>query len=54
MMENYLTHEEIILMRKAGKIAAKILHRIGSKIRPGITTKQIEDEFDNNLSNYSE
>jgi methionyl aminopeptidase len=36
------TKEEIILIRKAGKILAEIINKIKKQIRPGITTAQID------------
>lgn len=48
-----LTDNEIQTMRQAGKVAAAILKKIGKILQPGITTKDIEKFFDNQLANYS-
>ncbi len=51
-MSEPLTAESLILMRKAGKVAAKILKRLKSLIKPGITSKDIEQFFEKELTKY--
>jgi methionyl aminopeptidase len=38
--------EEIKIMAEGGKILAKIMERISKKVRPGITTKQLDELFE--------
>ncbi|MEI8350357.1 MAG: type I methionyl aminopeptidase [Candidatus Omnitrophota bacterium] len=52
-MTELLSEAEIVTMREAGKVAASILEHIGTIIRPGITTKDIEYTFDERLSTYN-
>ncbi len=51
-MTERLSPEEIADMRKAGKVAALILKKLGKLIKPGITTKQIEETFDKYIAGY--
>jgi len=44
-MENYLSDDELILMRKLGEIASKFLRELKKFIHPNITTQEIEDYF---------
>ncbi len=45
-MEDTLDSREIILMRKIGRIAHIFLQKLKKIIRSGMTTKDIEEEFD--------
>ncbi|MCK9573072.1 MAG: type I methionyl aminopeptidase [Candidatus Omnitrophica bacterium] len=47
-----LSNEEIACMRQAGRVAALILKKLGKCVRPGVTTKYIEESFDNYLKEY--
>ncbi|MFH1771376.1 MAG: type I methionyl aminopeptidase [Candidatus Omnitrophota bacterium] len=47
-----LKESELIAMRKTGKVAAHILRRIRYILKPGISTKDIENYFDNVLKVY--
>lgn len=51
-MMGLLSGEDIACMRQAGRVAALILKKLGKVIRPGITTKYIEESFDNYLKEY--
>lgn len=51
-MENILNYDELMTMRKAGKVAANILYMIRKVIRPGITTKDVESFFINYLDKF--
>ncbi|MFH1505196.1 MAG: type I methionyl aminopeptidase [Candidatus Omnitrophota bacterium] len=48
-----LSREELIVMRKAGKIAAAILRKLRIFIKQGISTKSIENFFEDELSKHS-
>jgi methionyl aminopeptidase len=48
-----LAYEEMLTMRKAGKIASYILRRLKKIIRPGITAKNIEQFFVETIKKYS-
>ncbi|MFA5271870.1 MAG: type I methionyl aminopeptidase [Candidatus Omnitrophota bacterium] len=52
-MTERLSLEDFAEMRKAGKVAAYILKKLGKLIRPGITTKYIEENFDVYLKEHS-
>src|SRR5438046_2570105 len=41
-MSNRKTRDELAKMRKAGKVVAEMHERIGQAIRPGVTTRQLE------------
>lgn len=49
-----LSSEDIACMRYAGKIAALILKKLGKLVKPGVTTKHLEENFDNYLKEYPE
>jgi len=51
-MTGLLSSEEIACMRDAGRAAARILKNLKSCVKPGVTTKSIEDNFDNYLKEY--
>jgi methionyl aminopeptidase len=51
-MTGLLSSEDIAYMREAGKAAARILRKLKSCVKPGVTTKSIEDSFDNYLEEY--
>lgn len=53
-MQNFLGPRELKIMRKAGRIAAFILKSLKKKIRPGVSTRDIECFFDNYLAKYSD
>jgi len=48
-----LSKEDLAVMRKAGKAASAILRKIKSFLKPGISTKDIENFFEKELSKYS-
>jgi methionyl aminopeptidase len=39
-----LSSRELDKMRKAGRLAAKLLHHLGSMVKPGVSTLEINDE----------
>jgi len=47
------TRAEIEKMREAGKIAHEIIHMLGEKATPGITTKQLDDYCQKLMDKYS-
>ncbi|MBU1367278.1 MAG: type I methionyl aminopeptidase [Candidatus Omnitrophica bacterium] len=47
-----LSHNELMIMRKAGKAAADILKRLKKVIKPGISTQEIDSFFKNALKGY--
>jgi len=47
-----LTFDELLIMRHTGRVAAGILRKLRSFIKPGICTKDVECFFENELSNY--
>ncbi|MDD5194502.1 MAG: type I methionyl aminopeptidase [Candidatus Omnitrophica bacterium] len=47
-----LTGDELLVMREAGKAAATALKKLRKVIKPGITTKDIENFFENFLARY--
>jgi methionyl aminopeptidase len=51
-MDNILSPEEINTMRIPGKVAGQFLKQLRRTIRPGISTKDIEDDFDKMLTQY--
>ncbi|MCF7908813.1 MAG: type I methionyl aminopeptidase [Candidatus Omnitrophica bacterium] len=51
-MSELLTPEEFALMRKAGKVASRVLRRLKRFIKDGITTKSIEEFFEKELDKY--
>ncbi len=51
-MNEALTRSDLLTMRKAGKVAARALKKLEKLIKAGITTKDIEDYFDKELSAY--
>lgn len=51
-MTDVLSGEEIACMRQLGRAAARILKKLGKCVVPGVTTKSIEDNFDNYLKEY--
>ncbi|MCK9614528.1 MAG: type I methionyl aminopeptidase [Candidatus Omnitrophica bacterium] len=53
-MTEGLSNEEIACMRAAGRVAALILKKLKKCVRPGVTTKYIEESFDNYLKEYPE
>ena len=53
-MASLLTKADLATMRKAGKIAAKILKDLKRFIKPGICTKDIETFFERKLIQYSD
>ena len=53
-MAEPLSLEELKTMRVAGRIAAAILKKLRFFIKPGITTKSIEDFFIKELKSYPE
>jgi methionyl aminopeptidase len=51
-MRRLLTYNELVDMRKAGKVAAHILKKMRKIIRPGISTLDIDKFFIESLKNY--
>ncbi|UCG35123.1 MAG: type I methionyl aminopeptidase [Candidatus Omnitrophota bacterium] len=51
-MSSPLTHGQLLVMQKAGKVAAAILKKLKKFIRAGISTKDVENFFDDALSQY--
>ncbi len=51
-MEDILNNREIIMMKRIGKIARIFLQRLKKVIKAGITTKDIERQFDSFLQTY--
>ena len=51
-MHEPLARQELIIMRKAGRVAAVILKKLKSFVRPGISTKNIEEFFEREVSKY--
>ncbi|MDD4955560.1 MAG: type I methionyl aminopeptidase, partial [Candidatus Omnitrophica bacterium] len=51
-MISFLSDEDISCMRQAGRAAALILKKLGKIVRPGVTTKYLEENFDNYLNEY--
>lgn len=51
-MQRPLSDEELVNMRKAGKVAACVLRSLKKFLKPGMTTKQIEKFFENYLVKY--
>ena len=49
-----LTKEEIVNMRKAGRVASRFLRILSKFIKPGISTKDIEVFFENYLKKYKD
>ena len=49
-----LSSQELITMRKAGKVAATILKKLPFFLKPGITTNAIAEFFENELNKYSD
>ena len=52
-MTEPLSLDELKVMREAGRVAAAILKKLKSVIRPGIATKRIEEFFESELSKHS-
>lgn len=48
-MENILSYEELLMMKKAGRMAGRIIKQLKKIIKIGITTKDIEIFFDSIL-----
>ena len=51
-MNEALTSSDLLTMRRAGKVAARILKKLKKIIAAGITTKDIENYFDKELAAY--
>ena len=51
-MNEPLSRQDLKIMRKAGKVAATILKRLKGFIKPGISTKDIEEFFEREISKY--
>ena len=47
-----LTHEELRTMRQAGKVASRVLRKLKRVIKPGISTKSIEEFFEEEVIKY--
>jgi len=53
-MTERLSGQDFAEMRKAGRVAACILRKLGKLVKPGITTKYLEESFDVYLKEYPE
>ena len=51
-MPEPLSRQELILMRKAGRVAAASLKKLKGFIKPGISTKEIEEFFEKEINRY--
>ena len=51
-MREPLSRQDLKIMRKAGKVAATILKKLKGFVKPGISTKDIEQFFEEELSKY--
>jgi len=51
-MSEPLSRQDLKIMRKAGKVAATILKKLKGFVKPGISTKDIEQFFEEELSKY--
>jgi len=51
-MSSPLAHGQLLVMQKAGKVAAAILKRLKKFLREGVSTKDVENFFDEALSQY--
>jgi methionyl aminopeptidase len=51
-MENVLSYQELIVMRRIGRVASKTLRQLKKIIRPGISTKEIEIFFERILAKH--
>ena len=51
-MSEPLSRQDLKIMRKTGKVAATILKRLKGFIKPGISTKDIEEFFEREISKY--
>ena len=51
-MPEPLSRQELIIMRKAGRVAAAILKKLKGSIKPGMSTKNIEEFFEREINRY--
>lgn len=51
-MSEPLSRQDLKTMRKAGKVASAILRKLKGFIKPGISTKDIEEFFEREISKY--
>ncbi len=51
-MSEPLSRQDLKIMRKAGKVAATVLKKLKGFIKPGISTKDVEQFFEEELSKY--
>jgi methionyl aminopeptidase len=51
-MENVLSYDEMVIMKKAGTFAARILTQVKKMMKPGLSTKDVELFFDNVLKEH--
>jgi methionyl aminopeptidase len=51
-MVNIKTEEEIKIMREGGRILAKIMKRLNREVRPGISTKHLEEMVEELIYKY--
>lgn len=52
MKEAILTREEIAVMRRLGVIARKFLRKAAKILKPGLSSRALEDAFSSHLSRY--
>ncbi|MFH1518968.1 MAG: type I methionyl aminopeptidase [Candidatus Omnitrophota bacterium] len=51
-MNGSLSRQELLTMRKAGRVASAVLKKLNGFIRPGILTKNIEEFFESEIIKY--
>ena len=51
-MENILSYDEMVVMKKTGAFAARILAQVKKIMKPGTSTKDVETFFDKTLKEY--
>ena len=51
-MPECLTHDSLLAMREAGRVVSSIFKEFRKVIAPGVTTKDIEDYFDQRLNQH--
>jgi methionyl aminopeptidase len=51
-MRQALSRQELTVMRKAGRVAAVILRKLKGFVRPGISTKNIEEFFEREVDKH--
>jgi methionyl aminopeptidase len=49
-----LSQRELDKMRQAGRLAAKLLQHLEPFVKPGVSTLELNDEAEGNLSRHSQ